>query len=205
MVDYQLKPRGIHDPLVLDSLARVPRHDFVPEALLPYAYEDGPLKIESGQTISQPYIVALMAQTAKIGPDSKVLEIGTGSGYGAAVLSLIARQVFTVERLPELCQTAKQRFIALGYDNIQVKEADGTLGWPEQGPFDAIIVTAAAPQAPPSLLKQLGPLGRLIIPLGTLFSQELVRIQKTSDVEFQREFLGPVRFVPLIGDEGWKA
>ncbi|MGA8164661.1 MAG: protein-L-isoaspartate(D-aspartate) O-methyltransferase [Waddliaceae bacterium] len=204
MVEYQLIPRDIHDPATLESMAAVPRHCFVPSKLHHYAYEDGPLEIGYGQTISQPYIVALMTQAAEVESSSHVLEIGTGSGYAAAILSLIVQEVYTVERIPQLATQAQERFAQLGYDNIHVKVANGTLGWPEKAPFDAIIVTAGAPVIPESLLEQLKPAGRMVIPVGDAFSQELVRIRKSLTGKDHHEFLGPVRFVPLIGEEGWE-
>ncbi len=204
MVERQLIPRGIHDVSVLESMNKVPRHLFVPNSLSHYAYEDGPLKIGHGQTISQPYIVALMSQAAEIDSSCIVLEIGTGSGYGAAVLSLIAKDVYTIERVPELAEEARKRFSSLGYSNIHLKIANGTLGWPEEGPFDAILVTAGGPEIPKSLFKQLKPNGRLVIPVGDLSSQELMRVRKLGSGEVTVENLCPVRFVPLIGEEGWQ-
>jgi len=203
MVDHQLIPRGIDDPATLESMSTVPRHRFVPESLRPYAYEDGPLLIGYEQTISQPYIVACMTQAAEVGPSSTVLEIGTGSGYAAAVLSLIAKEVYTIERIPGLAAEAKERFEALGYHNIHVKVSDGSLGWPEKAPFDAVIVTAGSPIVPKSLLEQLKAGGRMVIPLGDSFSQELVRIRRSLTGKDMQEYLGAVRFVPLIGEEGW--
>lgn len=204
MVETQLIPRNISDAATLESMSKVPRHLFVPDDIIHYAYEDGPLKIGYGQTISQPYIVALMTQAAQVTPSSKVLEIGTGSGYAAAVLSLMAQEVYTIERVPELAEQAKEKLANLGFDNVQVKLANGTLGWPEMGPFDAIIVTAGGPEVPKSLLDQLETEGRLVIPVGNLFSQELVRVRKEDSGEYIQEFLGAVRFVPLIGEEGWE-
>jgi len=203
MVKTQLMPRGITDPATLESMSKVPRHLFVPEKLQDYAYDDGPLKIGYDQTISQPYIVAIMTQAAEVGPSSTVLEIGTGSGYAAAVLSKMAKEVYTVERIPELATQAEKCLYELGYDNVHVKIANGTLGWPEKGPFDAIIVTAGGPEIPESLLQQLNPNGRLIIPIGDLFGQDLVKIRKPLKGKYTTQSLGPVRFVPLIGEEGW--
>lgn len=204
MVQEQLVPRGISDPGTLGSMGEVPRHLFVPENLVLHAYEDGPLAIGEGQTISQPYIVALMTQHAQLSPDSVALEIGTGSGYGAAVLSQIARNVYTVERIPSLADEAKARLDTLGYSNVEVKVADGTLGWPEKGPFDAILVTASAPEVPEALLEQLKVGGRLIVPIGDLYSQKLVSVKKGADGGYDQKMLGDVRFVPLIGEQGWK-
>jgi protein-L-isoaspartate(D-aspartate) O-methyltransferase len=204
MVETQLIPRGINDAATLESMSKIPRHLFVPDSVVNYAYEDGPLQIGYGQTISQPYIVALMTQAAQLDPSWKVLEIGTGSGYAAAVLSLIVREVYTVERVPELAEEASERLSSLGYDNVHVKLANGTQGWPQEGPFGAIIVTAGGPAVPDSLLEQLAPEGYLVIPVGSLFSQELIRVRKSDSGEFVQESLGAVRFVPLIGEEGWE-
>lgn len=204
MLELDLEPRGIDDAATLASMGLVPRHRFVPEDLQNYAYADGPLAIGQGQTISQPYIVALMTQSAELKPDSNVLEIGTGSGYAAAVLSRIVREVYTVERIPELAKSAEVRYRELGYGNIHVKIDDGTLGWPEHAPYDAIIVTAGAPSLPESLIEQLKPGGRMVIPVGDSLSQELIRVRKNEDGEVFREFLGHVRFVPLIGEQGWR-
>lgn len=203
MVDEQLVPRGIRDPSTLASMREVPRHLFVPDEMHFAAYDDSPMPIGSGQTISQPYIVALMTEAAEIGSLSEVLEIGTGSGYAAAVLSRMAKQVYTVERIGQLAAQAKLCFSELNYDNIQVKIGDGSLGWLEHSPYDAILVTAGAPVAPKSLLHQLKPSGRLIIPVGEASHQRLVRYRKISDEEFEEETLELVRFVPLIGEEGW--
>lgn len=203
MVVEQLIPRGISDQATVASMLKVPRHAFVPERLQRYAYEDGPMQIGFGQTISQPYIVALMTQAAKINSESRVLEIGTGSGYAAAVLSQIAKEVYTVERIPELANKAIEIFQSLGYTNIHVKISNGTLGWDEKGPFDAILVTAGGPSVPESLLDQLKVEGRIVIPVGDLYSQDLIRVSKTSDGKANIENLGAVRFVPLIGEQGW--
>lgn len=200
MVETQIKPRGIHDPATLDSLEKVPRHLFVPENLQPYAYDDGPLKIGHGQVISQPYLVGLMTQAAEAGPTSKVLEIGTGSGYQAAVLANIAKEVYTVERIPELAQQAAERFEKIGYRNIHAKIDDGTLGWPEHAPFDAIVVTAATDEPPEAFLQQLKPGGNLVIPLGDSYHQDLFQIHKNTDNTTTKKFLEHVRFVPLIGN-----
>jgi protein-L-isoaspartate(D-aspartate) O-methyltransferase len=203
MVERQLVPRSITDPFVLKSMQQVPRHLFVPQSMVPYAYEDSPLQIGSGQTISQPYIVAKMAQEARLNSRSKVLEIGTGSGYGAAVLSMICREVFSIERIPKLAEEASLRLRGLGYNNVQIKQDDGTMGWPEEGPFDAIIVTAAGPRFPQALVDQLTIGGSLIVPVGDRLGQELMRLTKESDDSYREESLGPVRFVPLIGKQGW--
>lgn len=203
MINEQLVVRGITNSLVLESFKVVPRHFFVPDRFKSYAYADSPLSIGEGQTISQPYMVALMSQAAQLHAQSKVLEIGTGSGYAAAILSRIASEVYTIERLPSLASSAQERFKQLGYTNIITRIGDGTLGWEEYKPFDAILVTAGAPVAPESLLDQLNLYGRLIIPVGDLFMQELRCYQKMDDGSFKMEIIERVRFVPLIGSEGW--
>lgn len=204
MIEEQIKRRGVSDPATLNAMSIVPRHEFVPSLLKESAYEDTPLPIGLGQTISQPYIVALMTQSAELKPGETILEIGTGSGYAAAVLSRIVDHVFTIERIDDLVQRSKSCYKELGYHNIEVKSGDGSLGWPEKGPFDAIIVTAGAPVIPHSLKEQLKPGGRLIIPVGDAFSQKLLRIRKDKDNHFTEETVEFVRFVPLIGEEGWK-
>ena len=203
MVEQQLIPRGISDPAVLEAMRSVPRHLFVDEANKDHAYNDSPLPIEEGQTISQPFIVALMTQLAQLSPESKVLEIGTGSGYAAAVLSQCVKQVYSIERMPLLADLAKDRLKKLGYHNVEVHEGDGTRGLPEHAPFDSIIVTAGAPKVPPSLIKQLNFGGTLLLPVGDSGAQELVRVTKDLSGEVREEFLEAVRFVPLIGEEGW--
>lgn len=204
MVEDQLMRRGINDPATLESFGSVPRERFVPESRRRFAYEDGPLPIGEGQTISQPYIVALMTQALQVGSEDKVLEIGTGSGYQAAILSQIVDHVYTVERIPSLTDHAREAISALGYTNISFKVDDGTLGWPEHAPYDAIIVTAGGPTVPEALVKQLKVGGRLVIPVGNELMQTLVRIRKLSDDEWRREDLESVRFVPLIGEQGWQ-
>lgn len=204
MVQNQIVRRGIHEPTLLTALNTVPRHLFVPPAAVDHAYDDSPLPIGEGQTISQPYIVALMIEAAKLENSMSLLEIGTGSGYAAAVASQLVKHVYTIERLPSLAKHAKEVCQSLGYLNIDVKEGDGTLGWPDKGPFDAIIVTAGAPVVPEILLSQLKEGGKIIIPVGNQWSQELLRIQKSTDGKVTREVLELVRFVPLIGKEGWK-
>ena len=208
MVEMQIVARGVTDPAVLAAMGSVPREDFVAREAVAFAYDDSPLPIAEGQTISQPYIVALMAEAAEVGPADRVLEVGTGSGYGAAVLSRIAAEVFTIERHRGLADAARRRLSDLGYDNVEVRVGDGSLGWPDRAPFDAIVVTAGAPsRVPRSLLDQLAPGGRLVIPTGaTLEGQELVRIRRSGrGTELREESLGPVRFVPLIGAEGWRS
>ena len=188
----------ITDPLVLDALASVPRHLFVPPDHQDQAYEDAPLPIGFNQTISQPFIVAIMTQALRISFDSRVLEVGTGSGYQAAVLAHISRHVWSVEALPVLADAARERLARLGY-KVTVKTGDGRLGWPEHAPYDAITVTAAAADTPPALVQQLASGGRLVIPLGeSQWDQVLWRIEKDQDGRFAAERLGAVRFVPLV-------
>jgi protein-L-isoaspartate(D-aspartate) O-methyltransferase len=205
MVNRQLAARGIRDPDVLEAMSIVPREAFVPAGQAKFAYADSPLPIGRGQTISQPYIVALMTEALELAPDERVLEIGTGSGYAAAVLSRIAKEVYTVERHLKLARTAEIRFEQLGYDNIQVHVGDGTLGWREHAPYDAIVVTAGGPEVPGALLDQLAVDGRLVIPVGGRPDiQKLVRVRRNGEQGYQRENLGSVRFVPLVGEAGWQ-
>jgi protein-L-isoaspartate(D-aspartate) O-methyltransferase len=200
-----LRERGIRAPAVLKAMATVPRDQFVGLDLVEFAYDDTPLPIEEGQTISQPYIVALMTEALGLKPTDSVLEIGTGSGYAAAVLSRIVRQVYTIERHRALAHQAESRLRKLAYDNVKVFVGDGTLGWPEHAPYDAIVVTAGGPEAPRSLIEQLAIGGRMVIPAGaSLSEQKLLRITRTSSEEVEIEQLGAVRFVPLIGEEGWQ-
>jgi protein-L-isoaspartate(D-aspartate) O-methyltransferase len=200
----QIAARGVEDPLVLDAMRAVPREDFVPADLAEYAYEDGPLPIGHGQTISQPYIVAVMTAAARVKPGDRVLEIGTGSGYGAAVLSKIAAEVYTVERIEGLADSARDRLTALGYGNVDVRCGDGTLGWAEHAPYDAIIVTAGGPTVPRALLDQLKPGGRLVMPLGSEpRGQRLIRRTRTGPDTYTQDDLELVAFVPLIGEQGW--
>lgn len=203
MVELQIIRRGIKDPLVLAAMRKVPRHFFVPENLKSQAYEDHPLPIEEKQTISQPYIVALMTEALHLRGPEKVLEVGTGSGYQTAILAEIAKEVFTVERLPLLTEKAKKRLHTLGYKNIFYRIGDGSLGWPEEAPFDAVLVSAAAPSIPQPLVDQLAMGGRLIIPVGDRLTQELVLVERVSE-GIRKSFLGGVRFVDLIGKWGWK-
>ncbi len=197
MVETQIRARGIDDAAVLEAMRTVPRHRFVPDSLGAYAYTDGPLRIGYGQTISQPYIVALM--TALIAPDEnmKVLEIGTGSGYQAAVLAEIVAEVYTIEIVPELGKQSAVLLEELGYANVHVRIGDGFGGWPEHAPFDAVVVTAAPEEIPQPLLDQLAVGGRLVIPVGRR-SQDLVRVTRGED-GFRRESITPVRFVPMTG------
>ena len=204
MVDRQIAGRGIRDPRVLEAMRQVPRELFIGRGLEEFAYADSPLPIAQEQTISQPYVVALMVEAAAVEPGEKVLEIGTGSGYGAAVLGRIAERLYTMERHRELAEAARQRLARLGYRNIEVRHGDGTLGWPEAAPFDAIIVTAGGPGIPETLRDQLEPGGRMIIPVGALaHEQRLMKVVRDGAHEFHEEDLGPVRFVPLIGAHGW--
>jgi protein-L-isoaspartate(D-aspartate) O-methyltransferase len=203
MVQRTIADRGVRDPRVLVAMRTVRRERFIDPSLRDSAYDDSPLPIEKGQTISQPFIVALMAEQARIEPDDRVLEVGTGSGYGAAVLGCIAAEVWTIERHAELVAQAARVLNAEGFDNVHVVEGDGTLGWPDAAPFDAIVVTAGAPDPPDALCRQLVDGGRLVIPVGqSRHSQELLRITRRGD-SFQTEDLAAVRFVPLVGDEGW--
>ena len=204
MLQEQLLDRGIRDPMVLQAMAEVPRELFVPEEWQEYAYADSPLPIGQDQTISQPYVVAWMIQALALSRKDRVLEVGTGSAYGAAVLSRIARAVYTIERHKELAEAAEKRLGHLGYTNVYVRVGDGTLGWPEEAPFDGIVVTASGPHIPGPLRDQLAIGGRLVIPVGmTADSQELVRLHRIGETEMQRENLGSVRFVPLVGKAGW--
>jgi len=204
MVATQIEARSITDPLVLDAMRIVPRERFVPASLAKFAYDDGPLPIGHGQTISQPYIVAVMAQAAGLKPGARALEIGTGSGYGAAVLSRIAAEVYTVERVGALADAARDRLAELGYGNVHVLEGDGTLGWAAHAPYDAIVVTAGGPRVPKTLLDQLAVGGRLVMPVGPATRhQRLVRVTRTDVQEYEYEDLEEVAFVPLIGAEGW--
>src|SRR5271169_5830475 len=204
MVEKAIFARGVRSELVLDAMRSVPRERFLPAELREFAYEDAPLPIEEGQTISQPYIVAFMTEALALRGGEKVLEIGTGSGYAAAVLSTIAASVYTVERHGPLAEKAAATLADLGYDNVRVLHADGTRGWPDHAPFDAIIVAAGGPTIPESLKSQLKVGGRLVIPVGAdQHIQELVRVTRIAQSEYRREDLADVRFVPLLGEEGW--
>lgn len=206
MVEQQIAARGVADRRVLDAMGSVPREAFVAERLAGAAYDDTPLPIGEEQTISQPYIVALMAEALELTPEDRVLEIGAGSGYAAAVLGRLAGEVWAVERHALLAEQARRRVETLGCANVHILHGDGTLGWPEQAPFDAIVVAAGGPDVPPALLGQLAPGGRLVIPVGPdLRLQELVRVRKREDGSVGRENLGAVSFVPLVGEQGWTA
>ena len=198
MVEEQIRARGIKDPRVLAAMEKVPRHEFVPAQFRADAYADQPLPIGMGQTISQPYIVAYMTEQLKLKGDEKVLEIGTGSGYQAAVLAQLAREVYTIEIIPELGKRAAETLKRLGYRNVHVRIGDGYRGWPEQAPFDAIIITAAPEQIPEPLIAQLKEGGRMILPVGDVY-QELVLVTKTAK-GLHRERKIPVRFVPMTGE-----
>jgi len=204
MVDRDIAARGVHDARVLAAMRVVPREVFVPPARRAEALDDRPLPIGAGQTISQPYIVALMCEALQLRGDERVLEIGTGSGYGAAVLSRLAATVDTVERVPELADRAARQLADLNLNNVRVHGGDGTLGWPEAAPYDAIVVTAGGPEVPPALLAQLAPGGRLVMPVGsTRRWQVLVRVTHVGPDDFRSESLCDVAFVPLMGAQGW--
>lgn len=203
-VERDMARRGVTDLKVLAAMAQVPRERFVPPELAHQAYDNTPLPIGKGQTISQPLMVAVMLQALRLEGGERVLEIGTGSGYAAAVLSRIARTVYSVERHDSLAETARSRLAAAGYDNVHVLHGDGTEGWPEHAPYDAIVVAAGGPSVPEPLLEQLAPGGRLVIPVGdTPRGQTLLRVTRDEAGGFDTEDLGGVRFVPLIGSEGW--
>jgi protein-L-isoaspartate(D-aspartate) O-methyltransferase len=202
MVTRQIRDRGIQSARVLAAMESVPRHLFVPPDQIASAYTDEPLPIGEGQTISQPFMVAAMAEALDLGGEERVLEIGAGSGYQAAVLSLLAREVIAVEAQPSLANSARERVARLGYTNVRVEQGDGSLGWPSTAPYDAILVTAAAPSVPPPLVEQLGRGGRLVVPVGVSEHQELLRITKR-DGETSQEALYACRFVPLVGRYGW--
>jgi protein-L-isoaspartate(D-aspartate) O-methyltransferase len=200
----QLQRQGIRDPDVLAAVGRVPREAFLPSDLHELAYHDKPLPIGCEQTISQPYIVALMAEELELASSDRVLEIGTGSGYAAAVLAQIAQEVYTVERYRKLAETARRRLSQLGLENVRVLHGDGTRGWPEHAPYDAITAAASGPDVPQPLFDQLNAGGRLVMPVGEKdFAQKLVCIRKISEHEYREDELADVRFVPLVGAAGW--
>lgn len=204
LVSEQVEARGVHDPLVLAAMRRVPRELFVPKKLRDSAFEDRALPIGAGQTISQPYIVAFMIEALALRGGEKVLEIGAGSGYAAAVIAEIASEVFTIERIGRLAQIAAAKLKKAGYLNVQVRHADGTQGWPDEAPFDAILVSAAAPNIPKTLESQLAIGGRMVVPVGKdRRAQELIRVTRAGEEAFEREDIADVRFVPLVGKEGW--
>src|SRR5436190_969214 len=204
MVNIQVARRGVRDTHVLEALRRVPREIFVEPGFEEFAYEDCPLPICEGQTISQPYIVALMIEAAEVKPGDSVLEVGAGSGYAAAVMGQIADRVYAIERHPSLGKSAQQRLKKHGYDNIELRIGDGTRGWPEAAPFNAILVAAGGPEVPPALKEQLATGGRLVIPIGEEERyQTLIKLTRKSKSEFEEDNLGAVAFVPLIGEQGW--
>jgi protein-L-isoaspartate(D-aspartate) O-methyltransferase len=203
MVDFQIQRRGITDERILNVMRKVQRHLFIPRSQQIYAYEDHPLPIGMEQTISQPYIVAEMTNVLQLNPNDRVLEIGTGSGYQAAILSLLAKEVFTVERIKPLLVKAERVFKSLEYNNIHIHHGDGSIGWPEKSPFDAIIVTASAPKIPSTLISQLAVGGRMVIPVGDRSVQSLVKVFKDQKGVHVNDF-SLVRFVPLIGQYAWK-
>jgi protein-L-isoaspartate(D-aspartate) O-methyltransferase len=205
MVRRQIESRGIGNPMILNAFREVPREEFVDEEHRQWAYDDHPLPIEAGQTISQPYIVALMIDAAEIAPGDRVLEVGAGSGYAAAIISRIAADVVGVERQPALAEVARERLDRLGYSNVKIVEGDGTRGCPAEAPFDAILAAASGSHVPTSLLGQLAPGGRLVMPVGDRSgTQRLVKMTKRPDGTTTEQNLGDVRFVPLIGEEGWR-
>ncbi len=204
MLDSHLAGRGIREPQILEAFAEVPREAFVPDELADFAYDDAPLPIGRGQTISQPYIVAYTIQELRLRGDERVLEVGTGSGYAAAVLSRLAREVYTIERIDTLAEAARERLAGLGFATVHVTCGDGSLGWPEHAPYDAIAVAAGGPRAPSALLEQLAIGGRLVMPVGKqASSQALVRFTRKGEGQFEEERLADVRFVPLIGEQAW--
>lgn len=206
MVDTQIRARGIRDPRVLKALEKVPRHLFVNEALRDQAYNDNPLPIDGGQTISQPYIVALMTEALELKGSEKVLEIGTGSGYQAAILAELVDHVFSIDRIASLAGNARRLLESLNYYNIAIRVGDGTLGWKDEAPFDAVMVTAGAPDIPKTLVEQIAVGGRLVVPVGGRHSQVLIKLTRLSEGahDVKKEDLGGCRFVDLIGEYGWE-
>jgi protein-L-isoaspartate(D-aspartate) O-methyltransferase len=204
MVERQIESRGIRDPKILEAFRAVPREAFIAQEYADLAYGDHPLPIEAGQTISQPYIVALMMDAAEIKAGDKVLEVGAGSGYAAAVISRIASRVIAIERKGELVRVARERMQRLGYDNVEIVEGDGTRGWPDGAPFDAIVAAASGSHVPKPWIEQLAEGGRIVMPVGEPnWIQKLVKVTRGPAGKLITEDLGGVRFVPLIGDEGW--
>lgn len=204
MVERQVARRGVTDRRVLAAMRAVPREAFLAENMAEFAYEDSPLPIEAGQTISQPFIVGLMIAAAAVGPNDRVLEVGAGSGYSAGVLSRLAREVYAIERHAELTALATARLAGLGYANVTLRTGDGTRGWPEAAPFDAILVAAGGPAVPQALKEQLDLGGRLVIPIGDhRGEQRLIKVTRRSASQFEEQDLGAVTFVPLIGEQGW--
>ncbi len=204
MVEEQLRARGLQSESVLEAMGKIPRELFLPAAQHHQAYKDRALPLSQGQTISQPFMVAVMTEALDVDPSSRILEIGTGSGYQTAILADLVAEVFSVERIGELASQAENTLDELGCENVRIRVADGTLGWPDEAPFDGILVTAGAPQIPDSLKDQLiDDGGRLVVPVGDRFIQELVRVTRTGD-SFESENLLACRFVPLLGEEGWE-
>jgi protein-L-isoaspartate(D-aspartate) O-methyltransferase len=203
MVEHQIAARGVSGRRVLEAMHRVPRHLFIPESIRDRAYDDSPLPIGDGQTISQPYMVAWMTELLEVEEDDTILEIGTGSGYQAAILCELGKEIFSIEKYSSLAQRAEERLRSLGYDNITIRVGDGTLGWPEEAPFDGIIVTAGAPSIPEPLVEQLADGGRLVIPVGPSGMQMLTLVQREGR-EYRTREEGTCVFVPLVGKFGWK-
>ena len=203
MVEYQLRRRGIKNPQVLEAFRKVPRHEFIPRALREKAYRDAPLPIGQNQTISQPYMVAVMTELAEVEPGDRVLEIGTGSGYQTAIIAELGAEVYSIERVVELAQQAEEVLRRLEYTTVYTRVCNGTMGWEEEAPFDVIIVTAGAPEIPPPLLEQLDEEGRLVVPVDEGTSQVLYLIRRTQD-GFEKQRGERCTFVPLIGGHGWK-
>lgn len=203
MVKNQIMRRGIRNPLVIEAMRAVPRHEFIPREMRHMAYHDGALPIGFGQTISQPYIVALMTELITPHPDDTVLDVGTGTGYQAAVLAEVVHHVTGIERIPEIANLTRKRLTHLGYENIDLHVGDGSLGWQENAPYDAIMVAAAAPIIPPALVDQLAPGGRMILPVGPGIDQMIVCVYREMDGRVRVEENTPVRFVPLIGEQGF--
>jgi protein-L-isoaspartate(D-aspartate) O-methyltransferase len=206
MVDSQIRSRGVRDERVLRAMEKIPRHLFIDEGLIDQAYNDNPLPIGEKQTISQPYIVALMTEALELKSRDKVLELGTGSGYEAAILAELADRVFTIERIASLAQKARKLLESLNYYNVVIRVGDGTYGWREESPFDAIAVSAGSPSIPRMLVEQLAIGGRLVIPVGSRYSQSLIKLTRLSENpdDVKKEDLGGCRFVNLIGEHGWK-
>jgi protein-L-isoaspartate(D-aspartate) O-methyltransferase len=202
MVDYHIAARGISQEAVLEAMRNVPRHEFVTSDCLDEAYADYPLPIGHGQTISQPYIVALMTELLDVRPENRVLEIGTGCGYQTAILARLAERIYSIERIPELAELARRNLDRLGVDNVTIQACDGTLGWPERAPFDRVMVTAAAPKVPDALVEQLADKGKMVIPVGPESVQDLVLVRKERGRVFTENH-GGCRFVKLIGRQGW--
>jgi protein-L-isoaspartate(D-aspartate) O-methyltransferase len=204
MVERQIESRGIREPTILEAFRSVPREEFLADEYRDIAYGDHPIPIEAGQTISQPYIVALMIHAAEIRAGDRVLEVGAGSGYAAAVMSRIAGQVIAIERQPDLVEVAQERMQRLGYDNVRIVEGDGTRGWAGEAPYDAILAAASGSHVPPAWVEQLADGGRIVMPVGDPgWVQKLVKVTKGPGGKLITEDLGAVRFVPLIGEEGW--